>query len=144
MDHDSENAAARERVLALVRDLSDDDLARPIDDDWTVGAELAHLAFWDQVHGNRLRQAQEAGLPAPAAIPDGLSDIINNASLPIWRAIPGRTAVRLFEDGSAQIDAYIASLDPAFVQSVRMAGMPRLIERSRHRTEHGEAIERRG
>ena len=142
MSYVEDNAAARERVLNLVRDLTDEQLARPLNDDWTIGAELAHLAFWDRVHVNRLRYALNAGRSAPVSIPDGLTDIINNASLPAWRAVPGRTAIRLFESASAEVDGYLRTLDPVVAEGVRIAGMPRLIERFRHRNEHAEAIER--
>jgi sulfur carrier protein ThiS len=37
----------RERLRALVNRMTDKDLERRIDGDWTVAALLAHLAFWD-------------------------------------------------------------------------------------------------
>jgi DinB superfamily len=142
VDHNSENAAARERVLGLVGTLSDAELQRRIDDDWTVGAELAHLAFWDRVHGGRLRRAIAGGQAVPPPLPDGLTDSINDGELPAWRALSGSDAVRLFAAASADVDGYIATLDVAAIDGVRQGGMPRLIERSRHRNEHADAIER--
>ena len=142
VDHIAENAAARQRILNLVRDLTDGQLLAPVDHDWTIAAELAHLAFWDRVHIGRLRRALADGLPTPLPLPDGIADIINDGELPAWRRLAGRDAVNLFETASADADRYLTTLDPIIVESVRTAGAPRLIERFRHRTEHGGAIER--
>jgi hypothetical protein len=137
-----DNAAARQRVLNLVRELSEDELRRPIDDDWTIGAVLGHLAFWDRVHVGRLRTALAAGQAAPPPLPDGLTDVINDGTLPTWRALPGEAAVSVFEAASGEADAILRDLDPAAVEGVRAAGYPRLVERHRHRNEHAATIER--
>lgn len=47
--HADRNDAARTRLRDLVARLGDDGLARPLADGWTVGAMLAHLAFWDRI-----------------------------------------------------------------------------------------------
>jgi hypothetical protein len=141
MSYIDDNAAARERVLNLVRGLTDDELRRPIDDDWTIGAVLGHLAFWDRVHVGRLRHALAANQVAPLPLPDGLTDVINDGTLPAWRALPGEAAVSVFEAASGDADAFLRDLDPAAVEGVRGAGYPRLVERHRHRNEHAAAIE---
>ncbi len=140
MDHVAQNATARQRVLDLVQGLTEEQLRAPLPGGWTVAAELAHLAFWEGVHIGRLRRALADGLGAPAPMPDGLADLINNAALPGWRAIPGSVALGLFTHESAEADAYLATLDAATVERVRAAGAQRLVERFLHRTEHGDAI----
>ena len=57
MEYPQQNREARDRILALTANLSEADLSRPLDGGWTIGAELAHLAFWDRVHIGRLRAA---------------------------------------------------------------------------------------
>ncbi|TMQ17769.1 MAG: hypothetical protein E6K82_20865 [Candidatus Rokuibacteriota bacterium] len=42
------NDAERTRLQALVKRLTDADLGRAMPAGWTVGAILAHLAFWDR------------------------------------------------------------------------------------------------
>jgi hypothetical protein len=111
-------------------------------DDWTIGAELAHLAFWDRVHVGRLRAAVDQGNAVPPPLPDGLTDIINNGELGTWRRLPGRDAIDIFESASRDVDEYVATLDPVIVEGVRAAGMARLVERFRHRLEHADEIER--
>lgn len=141
MSYVDDNAAARERVLGLVRELGDDEFRQPIGDDWTIGAVLGHLAFWDRVHVGRLRHALAAGNAAPAPLPDGLTDVINDGTLPAWRALPGQAAVSVFEAASRDADAFLRDLAPAAVEGVRAAGYPRLLERHRHRNEHAATIE---
>ena len=141
MDYVAQNAAARDRILALVRGLSEEQLQTRVGEHWTVAVALAHLAFWDRVHVGRLRRALTDGLAAPPPLPDGLTDVINDGELFTWRRLPGRTAVELFESSSGDADAFLASLDAATVEAVRAAGVPRLVERFRHRTEHGDSIE---
>ena len=141
MTYVEENAAARDRVLSLVSHLTDAQMALPLADGWTIGAELAHLAFWDRVHVGRLRTALEAGADLPAPLASEATDALNDAGLPGWRAIPGEAAIRLFAEASSEVDAYLASLTPQIVERIRSAGIPRHVERFRHRTKHGDAIE---
>jgi hypothetical protein len=142
MDYEAENAAARERILSLVAGLTDEEMAVPSDDGWTIGAQLAHLAFWDRVHSGRLRAALSSGGDLPAPFPPGAVDEINNAGLEAWRLIAGTSAIRWFAEASSGVDAYLGSLDPSVVARIRNAGLPRLVERHRHRADHGDAIER--
>ncbi len=142
MSHVADNAAARDRILSLVGQLADAQMAVPSDDGWTIGAELAHLAFWDRVHVGRLRAALGAGGDLPAPLPSEAIDAINDAGLHGWRLIRGGAAIQLFAEASSEVDAFIASLDPSVVDRIRSAGLPRLVERHRHRTDHGDAIER--
>ena len=141
MTYVEENAAARDRILSLVTQLTDAQMAIPNEDGWTIGAELAHLAFWDRVHTARLRAALEADGDLPASFPPGAIDALNDAGLHGWRLIPGEAAIRLFADASREVDAYLGSLEPPIVERVRSAGIPRHVERFRHRAEHGDEIE---
>ena len=141
MNHVADNTAARDRILSLVAQLTDAQMAIPSDDGWTIGAELAHLTFWDRVHTGRLRAALGAGGDLPAPFPSGAAEAINNAGLQGWRLIGGGAAIQWFAEASREVDAYLASLDPSVVDRIRSAGLPRLVERYRHRTDHGDAIE---
>jgi len=91
--------------------------------------------------GTCLRAALESGGDLPAPFPAGAPDAINNAGLPGWRAIPGPTARREFEEASAEVDAFLAALDEATAERIRAGGLGRNLERFRHRGEHAEAIE---
>src|SRR4051812_41244403 len=119
MDHNEQNEAARKRVLALVEGLSDEQLHRPLGNGWSISAMLGHLAFWERVHIGRLRSAVSAGAGAPAPMPDGLADIINNGELAAWAHLPGRSALALFDAASADANAYIATLGAEVVDTVK-------------------------
>lgn len=141
MNHVADNAAARDRILSLVAQLTDAQMTIPFEDGWTIGAELAHLAFWESVHVARLRAALEAGGDLPGPFPAGAVDALNDAGLHGWRLLEGGAAIGLFAEASSEADAYLASLDPLVVDRIRSAGLTRLVERYRHRTVHGDAIE---
>ncbi len=141
MTHVTENAAARQRILSLVASLDDAAMAVPDSDGWTIAAQFAHLSFWDRVHVGRLRAALDGGMDLPTPVPLDVIHAVNDSGLHGWRSIPGRAAVALFSDASAEVDAYLATLEPAVVERIQAAGIGRHVERYRHRTEHGEAIE---
>jgi uncharacterized damage-inducible protein DinB len=141
MTYIEDNAAARDRILALVAPLTDAQMAVAFEGGWTIAAELGHLAFWDRVHVGRLRAALEAGGDLPARLPEGATDALNDAGLYQWRMIDGTTAARLFGEASEAADAYLATLEPAVVERIRAAGLERQVDRFRHRTDHGDAIE---
>ena len=115
----AENAATRERILSLVTELTDAQMTIPFEGGWTIGAELAHLAFWERVLVGRLRAALEAGRDLPGPFPAGAVDALNNAGLNGRRLIESGAAIRLFTDASSEADVYLASLDPLVVDRIR-------------------------
>src|SRR3972149_3651004 len=86
----AENTATRERLKALVARLSDDDLRRPLEEGWTVGATLAHIAFWDQRALRLLEKWERQGV-SPSPLPADV-DAINDAMRALCLAIPPRQA----------------------------------------------------
>src|SRR5579859_6947956 len=87
------NAAGLERLRAMVEKLRDEELAKPIDEEWTVGAAFAHLAFWDRYLVARWTYALNNDvLPEPAAA--YVAALINEASLEAWKACPPRVAAQ--------------------------------------------------
>ena len=59
--HNERNESSRRRLVDLASRLGADELALEIDDTWTVGALLGHLAFWDRLVEARWKFAQAAG-----------------------------------------------------------------------------------
>lgn len=135
----AENAAQRERLRALVSRLTDDDLNRTVEHGWTVAAALVHLAFWDRrrlaeiVHWQRQGQA-----PAMGCSPDP----INAALQVLAAAIPPRVAPQLAVDSAAAIDRQLEQISPELVAAIEAAGEVRLLNRSLHRREHLDQIEK--
>jgi hypothetical protein len=135
------NDASRERLLALVARLGDDDLARPLAGDWTIAAALAHVAFWDNFVLARWRDALAAD-GAVRPIDDNLQDLINSAALSTWRAISPPEAARLATTAAAAVDGAIKHLPPEAIRGAQERGQHRLLDRSAHRRDHIDEIER--
>jgi len=134
------NHAAADRLRALSSRLSDAELTRPIESPWTAAGLFAHVAFWDRFVHARWLLAASTGSRTPIDFDDALLELINEASLQQWAAIPPRAAVEDCLAAAGQLDDLIESLDEAVV-SVVQAMRPRLLDRSLHRGEHLATIE---
>jgi len=134
----AENAAQRERLRALVARLSDADLVRQVDGEWTVAKVLVHLAFWDRCRESAFAQWQRGGdMPTPLS-----PDAINDAVAVLSEAIPLREAGRLAVEAADAIDRVLEQLPADKVAAIEAAGMVRMLNRSLHRREHLDQIER--
>ena len=133
------NNESRARLRALIERLDRSQLTRTAMPGWTVSAVLGHLAFWDRVNQLRWR-SRVAGTELPAF--DVLDDLINDASLPAWNALPPDVAARDALASADEDDAFIAALAPEVTSRWLEAGRPRALYRSEHRSEHLADIER--
>jgi hypothetical protein len=132
----------RNRLQALLQRLSDADLARPLDDGWTISATLAHLAFWDRRAALLVeRWLRDGSAPGPSdLIPD--IDTLNEAALPQWRAISPRAAATEALAAAEAADLALDRASPALIEQIVAAGRPINPARARHRREHIDQIER--
>ena len=130
---DAANDAARARLVAFVRGLSDDDLRRPAPYGGTVAALLAHLAFWDRRVTVLLARWTAGGVDeAPVD-----ANMINDAQAPILAALPPRDAAELCP---AEADAAVAALSPELIAAIEASGVFMRLDRSLHRLGHLEAL----
>lgn len=85
------NDAERERLRRFSSGCSETDLHLPMPAGWTVGALLAHLAFWDQRTALLLDRWIREDVTPP---PDDEANIewINDATKPLFLKIAGRDA----------------------------------------------------
>jgi hypothetical protein len=137
----SANEEQRERLTEVVQQLTADDHAREVMPGWTIGALLGHLAFWDRLVIERWTVAIADGATVPVSLSDVLTDLINAASLSQWLGMPGPLAGREVVAAAEAVDAYVEGLEEARIVAAEEAGLARLIDRSRHRAEHLDAIE---
>jgi hypothetical protein len=135
------NDEQRERLAVLVDRLTAGDYALEVMPGWTVGALLAHLAFWDRLVVERWTQAIAADATIPLSLSDELTDLINGASLAQWLAMPGPLAGREAIAAAEAVDACVEGLEQARVAAAVGAGLSRLVDRSLHRAEHIDMIE---
>jgi hypothetical protein len=138
--HLERNDASRDRLQNLARSLDETTLQRQLNDDWTIAAALAHVAFWDQLCLARWRAAEAGGDLDDA--PDAIAELVNQASLPAWRALPAQTAAALLIRATDEVDAAIAALPDALVRRAQAEGNDYMLDRSDHRNEHAAEIER--
>lgn len=137
------NAHERERLRALLARLSDEELARSVNESWTVAAVLAHLAFWD-ARALVLCGKLERGEPFTAsdAEPDDVT-WINDSVRPLAHAISPRDAAHLALRLAEDTDGRVEALSPELVARAWPAdpGSPLNPLRASHRGEHLDEIE---
>src|SRR5512137_2456198 len=103
MSYVEANTKGRERLRTLAAELSDQDLALQVGAGWTVGALLAHLAFWDYRVLVLLQRWRKAGVgPSPID-----TNGVNDAMKPLCLAIPGREAASLAVKAAETVDAQL-------------------------------------
>ncbi len=135
------NDEQRRRLSETVDRLTTSDYQVEAMPGWTVGAILAHVAFWDRLVMERWERAIAADATIPESLPDGLTDLVNEASLAQWLAVPGPLAGREAVAAAEVVDAYVDGLEEARVAAVEAAGLGRLVDRSRHRAQHLDQID---
>lgn len=133
------NIAARERVTALAAALSDEEWMTPLGGDWTVGAGLAHLAYWENwflvLAGRFLRTGSSVSLRPDA-------DAMNDAMLPLLLAAPRDATVASLIEAMSQVDQVIASMPDAQLEAIGFDGHYVNLFRSVHRDEHSNEVVR--
>jgi len=138
---DERNRKTRDRFRALGSRLTDVDLARSLDPSWAVSGLMAHVAFWDRFVLGRWQLSVAAGTRTPRPIEDAALDLINDAALPQWNAVPPRVALEECLSAAEELDGFVASLDVDVVEELIRDKRERLVDRSLHRGEHLETIE---
>jgi hypothetical protein len=138
----TENNEQRARLRALVERLSDGDLARPLDAGWTVGAVLAHLAFWDQRTLVLIERWEKEGpRTPPRSMDDKDVDWVNDSAKALCLALPPRAAAHLALATAEALDRRVEALSNELVAANAAAGKPLNLFRAEHRREHLDEIE---
>lgn len=130
-------------MRAIVERLSDEDLRRPVNPDWTVAAVLCHIAFWD---GRALALTEKLERAVPFTEGDTEpEDVawINDATRPLLHAIPPRDAAAVALRIAEETDRRVAALPPALRARTWPADKDSPLNplRATHRAEHLEEIE---
>jgi hypothetical protein len=139
--HNALNDTQRARLEAFVAGQSDADLQRPLPAGWTVAGVLAHIAFWDQRAFLLLDQWEKTG-QTPVEIDGSAVDWVNDASKPMFLALPPRRAAELTLSIARATDAKIAALRDDLIDKNKAAGNPVSLDRAEHRKEHLDEMER--
>jgi hypothetical protein len=138
-DHNARNRAARERLEAVIARVGNRDVT--LNDGWTAAGLLAHLAFWDRLATARLEKHLREGQP-PIFATDDVTDLTNAAGMRQWNDTPARLAGEQAREAAAEIDQLIETLPADKLDGLKALGRSFLIDRSNHRKEHLDQIER--
>ncbi len=130
------NKASTERLKALVKNLSDNDMGRKVGADWNVAVALAHIAFWDRRVQFVLDRTQKEGKLSPVELDTTVNDLL----LPTWQLVPGREAARLAVDTAAALDRQLEDFPENLLEQVS-AHNPRWVTRALHRNEHLDEVD---
>ena len=135
-----QNDRQRERMRALATRLGEDELRIQVNPQWTVADVLGHITYWDS-RALLLAQKVEDGVPFTAADaePENV-DLINDAALPLIRAIPPRSMAELALRTAEEVDRRVANLstDALWPEDPTSPLNPL---RASHRGEHLDQIE---
>jgi len=138
-DVNARNRTSRERLVAVVASLGVRDVK--IDGGWTAAGLLGHLAFWDGFALARLDKHLREGAPLELGI-EKIADHINAAAMPQWLETPTAVAGRRAIAAATAIEATVAALPPEVLDQVKALGKTFIVDRSAHRKEHLDQIER--
>jgi hypothetical protein len=135
-----ENEQQRQRLIALVDRLSDDDLGRETGAGWTVSTHLAYLAFWDRWAEHLIRRWRTGELPPPT-VPAWYDDAMNATLLDQWRALPPRAAATLAVEAAEAVDFEIARTETPVLMAMTAAHEGHLIHRHQFRSRRLDDLE---
>lgn len=147
------NDASRDRLRSLVSSLSDDAFGLIVEGEWTVTATLAHLAFADRQIQGWLEEWERQGIGDSTALQewDQAARIRlrgqNDDLLPDWLTADPGSIGREVVAAADHLDARIESLSPGLTAVILQTSLfgrrrPWVLDRSIHRHEHLDAIER--
>ena len=133
----TENAIARTQLVSLVKQLTDDDLKRDAGEGWTVAVILAHLAFWELRTIVLLKRWKKTGVSSsPVDI-----EVLNEALLPLCKAIVPKTAAELAVTTAEEADKEIETLTDKLIMDIEALGDKRRLGRHIHRQMHIDQIQ---
>jgi hypothetical protein len=136
------NQESLDRLRALVERATDVDLARPMDDGWTVASVLGHMAFWDLRIVTALERWGPDGSGAFPTYHDDSVDWINDAAKPIISALEPRAAARVALEAAGAADRGVAAMSDELIERNEATGGYINTDRADHRAEHLNEIER--
>ena len=99
------------------------------------------MAFWDRFAASRFEKYLR-DREAMVFLNDAFFDHINAAGRPQWTATPLGAAAADAMSSADAVDGFIARLSPEQIAAIQAIGRPRLLDRSGHRNQHLDQLER--
>ncbi|HLY26235.1 MAG TPA: DinB family protein [Aggregatilineales bacterium] len=130
------NRASTNRIRELASRLSDEELQHRVGEHWTVAIALAHLAFWDRRVMYVLDMTER---DLKLFVPE-IDIFVNDLSLPLWAAIPPRTAANIAIETAETLDKRLESFPPDLLEEIFKHNQ-RWVIRALHRGEHLDEVD---
>ena len=134
------NAEQLERMRGLIVRLSDDDLRKPANPEWTVAATLLHVAYWDTRALWLADKIERGEAFTDAEVEPEPPTWINDTVRPFLHAIAPREAARLALQTAERCDRRVAALPADKVWPNDKSSLLNAF-RAEHRREHLDKIE---
>jgi hypothetical protein len=131
------NRRSTDRMQTLIQGLSEKELTQTSGDNWPIYVMLAHLAFWDQRVVHVIELARKNNVLVVPHFDDQLNDIL----APFLGAISPGEAVEMTIRIARTLDQYLEECPPELFNQM-MEVNNRLVERSLHRNDHLDDIEK--
>ncbi len=150
MDYHVRNQRSLAELRDLVERLTDERFPLGLGGGWTVGAGLAHVAFWDRYAVALLDKWMSDGFrpisPYMFAVGqseagsvqagDFMSDFVNRASLPAWASLTAAWVRAEVVSAAEEANRCVAAVPADLIDAIVAGGAIRVLDRSLHRGEH--------
>ena len=127
------------RRLKALRRLCEEDLRCPVGEHWTVGIALAHIQYWDGRAVGALEAWRRHNLPLTLWT-NGEGEV-NDVRLPVWREMAPDEALEQAIVTAEVLDWIVENLSSTEAEVVS-AQRYRVLDRSLHRSEHLDEVDR--
>ena len=131
LTYPEQNRASTDRMRALAARLTDAQLLTAVGQHWTVAIVFAHIMFWDRRVQYVLDMTER---DRQLFIPE-IDIFVNDLSLPLWAAIPPRTATEIAIAEAEALDRRLAAY-PRDLLEVIYDYNRRWVIRGLHRHQH--------
>ena len=129
---------SRERLLATIEGLTDDEMSEPSIDGWSVKDHLAHMALWDDIRASEVDRIS-AGYESGWNMTDDQDESLNEAGYQMRRSLSAAQAKWEFESSRRRLMDAIAGCTPRALDA-SLYGAAGL--RSDHEDQHAEWLHR--
>src|SRR5262249_7795927 len=129
---------SRQKLLAAIDGLTDDQMSDPSIDGWSVKDHLAHLALWDDIRAAEVERIA-AGFESAWKMSDEQDDAYNEVGYELRRSISAKQARWELDSSRSKLMRAIEEAPPSALDTSRYgaAGL-----RSGHEEEHAGWLQR--
>jgi hypothetical protein len=137
----NENRKARERLIKMVKDMTDEELNLIIyKEGWTIAVALGHMAFWDMRRLELVKRWQRGELVRSDI--DGVDmHTINDALVTLFLSMPPRRVTELAISAAEAVDKALTNLPADVLPSIEAMNDRGALDRAFHRKMHLDEIE---